>query len=238
MYVVTGDFKTEDERIARQNQINANPPPPGSVMVTDGGEKWEVISPKLDAQQAGEDGLSLKKMIALGAGFPIHYLAEPESSTTTTADAAGTPTFRGLEQTQTIFLNILSEIAQIAVRFRHKFDPRVDTHSHIQAVGPDITERDNATLSLAVARIYPAFSEFFDRDGIDEKELLRIVYRMAGEVQPTADVPSMQKRPLKPVNSKTTPQGGTAVDKVDKALDPDAGRLQAVPASTDDTGRR
>jgi len=61
-----------------------------------------------------------------------------------------------------------------------------------------MTEKDNASLALAVSRAYPAFSEIFDRGGIDENELLRLVYRMAGEVQPqTARHPTMQKRPLK-----------------------------------------
>ncbi len=239
MYVVTGDYKTEAERVAKQNELNANPPPPGSVLVANKTEVWSVIDPQLSAGEAAEDGLSIKKFIAIGAGFPIHYLAEPESSTSTTADAAGTPTFRGLEQTQTIFLSILTEIAQIAVKCRCKFSHQVKPDSHIKAIGPDITERDNATLSLAVARIYPAFSELFDRDGIDEQELLRIVYRMAGEVQPTADVPTMRKRPLKPASQPhITPAGATAVDKVDKALDPAAEQLQAASANTDDKSCR
>ena len=59
--------------------------------------------------------------------------------------------------------------------------------SHIEAIGPDMSEKDNASLALAVSRVYPAFSEIFDRDGIDENEFLRIVYRMAGEVQPQTD---------------------------------------------------
>ncbi len=80
----------------------------------------------------------------------------------------------------------------------------VNPLSRIEAIGPDITERDNSTLALAVSRVYPAMSELFDREGIDEKELLRMVYRMAGEVKtPQVGVdgvhPVMKRRPLKPV---------------------------------------
>ncbi len=75
-------------------------------------------------------------------------------------------------------------------------DRRVDPNSNIEAVGPDITERDNSVLALAVSRIYPAFSELFDRGGIDEKEFIRVVYRMAGESQPP-DAPAMKRKPLK-----------------------------------------
>jgi hypothetical protein len=146
-------------------------------------------APNLESSDAEKDGLALKKLIAIGAGVPTHYLAEPERSTRSTAEAAGTPTFRGLEQTQQYFLEILSEIAAIAVAHRKRFDRHVNPGSMIEAIGPDITQRDNSTLALAVSRVYPAFSELFDREGIDEKELLRIEYRMAREVLPPGEVP-------------------------------------------------
>jgi hypothetical protein len=160
------------------------------------------MAPQLASHDANEDGLSLKKMIATGAGVPIHYLAEPESATNTTAQSSDLPTFRGLEQTQEFFCQILTELAQIAVAYRHVYDRLVMPGSRIEAIGPDMTEKDNSTLALAVSRVYPAVSEIFDRGGIDENELLRLVYRMAGEVQPqTARHSTMLKRPLKPVSS-------------------------------------
>ena len=88
-------------------------------------------------------------------------------------------------------MDILAEIARIAVAHRRRFEStrysghrRVNPLSRIQAIGADITERDNSNLALAVSRVYPAMSELFDREGIDETELLRMVYRMAGEAQP------------------------------------------------------
>jgi hypothetical protein len=198
MYVVTGKFADRAARDARQIEINANPPQPGSVLVADDSETWTVLAPQLASHDANEDGLSLKKILATGAGIPIHYLAEPESATRTTAEASDNPTFRGLEQTQTFFLQIIQELAQIAVNYRHQYDHLVLPGSRIEAIGPDMTEKDNANLALAVSRIYPAVSEIFDRGGIDENELLRLVYRMAGETQPqTARHPTMQKKPMK-----------------------------------------
>ena len=199
MFILRGKFADRAARDARQRELNSNPLPPGSTLVTDESESWGVLSPELSSFEAGEDGLALKKMIAVGAGIPPHYLAEPESSTRTTAEAAGTPTFRGLEQTQTFFLDILTELATLAVAHRKPFDRRVNPEAAIKAVGPDITERDNSTLALAVSRVYPAMSELFDREGIDETELLRIVYRMAGESLPPKLKTAMKRRPLKPV---------------------------------------
>jgi hypothetical protein len=198
MYVVTGKFADRAARTAREVEINSNPPQPGSVLVSDESETWTVLAPQLASHDANEDGLSLKKMIATGAGVPIHYLSEPESSTRTTSEATDQPTFRGLEQTQIFFCQIMQQLAEIAAAYRHPFDRLVLPGSHIEAIGPDMTEKDNANLALAVSRVYPAFSEIFDRGGIDENELLRLVYRMAGEVLPQDSRHStMLKKPLK-----------------------------------------
>ena len=157
MIVWKRKWNSEAEKRQKSSELAANPPPSGSWLLLDENESVEMPAPNLEGSDAEKDGLALKKMIALGAGVPTHYLAEPESSTRTTAEAAGTPTFRGLEQTQTYFLDILTEIAVIAVKYRKAFDRRVNPDSHIEAVGPDITERDNSTLALAVSRVYPAF---------------------------------------------------------------------------------
>ena len=215
LIVWTKKWNSEVEKLAKHNELAANPPPPGSWLLLDPDETVEMPSPNLESADAEKDGLALKKMIAIGAGVPPHYLAEPESSTRTTAEAAGTPTFRGLEQTQSFFLDIITELASLSVQHRKKFDKRVNPASNIKAIGPDITERDNSTLSLAVSRIYPAISELFDRDGIDETELLRIVYRMAGETLPTHDTPTMKHRPLKPVSRQPDPKGQTSPDVSD-----------------------
>jgi hypothetical protein len=205
LFVWKRKWESEAAKRAKQNEMLSNPPPSGSWFLLDEGDTLEMPAPNLESADAEKDGLALKKMIAIGAGIPPHYLAEPESSTRTTAEAAGTPTFRALEQTQAYFLDILSEIAGIAVANRKRFEStrysgqrRVNPGSLIKAIGPDITERDNSTLALAVSRVYPAMSELFDRQGIDEQELLRMVYRMAGESQPPKNAPSMQRKPLRP----------------------------------------
>jgi len=197
-------WESEAAKRAKSNELASNPPTPGSWLLLDEDETVEMPAPNLSSGDANEDGLALKKMIALGAGVPTHYLAEPESSTRTTAEAAGTPTFRGLEQSQTFFLNMVQSLAILAVQFRKSYDRRVNPSSKIKSVGPDITERDNSSLALAVSRIYPAMSELFDREGIDEHELLRVVYRMAGEVQPDKEIPTMKRRPLKPLSPQPT----------------------------------
>ena len=68
LYVVTSHFGSEEARRARQVQLAANPPSPGSILVCDESETWSVISPKLEALDAMQDGLAIKKLIRFRGG--------------------------------------------------------------------------------------------------------------------------------------------------------------------------
>ena len=122
LYQVQARYQDEAERARRQAELNLNPPPPGSILVTDESETWSVINPQLSSFEAAEDGLALKKMIAAGSGNPLHFLAEPESATRTTAESAGGPTFRHYEQRQQYFLWMIGELARAALRRRAMVD--------------------------------------------------------------------------------------------------------------------
>lgn len=192
MYVVRGVFKSAAERLQRQAELNANPPTPGSILVTDANtEAWGVLHPQLDSFEAGEDGLALKKMLAAGSGNPMHFLAEPESATRTTAEASGGPTFRHYEQRQKFFLWLVRDVAQVALARRAQVDGAVQAEAEIKVTGSDISARDNAELASATASIANAFQALRDRQVIDDAELLRMVYKFAGEL---VDVQELLRR--------------------------------------------
>lgn len=188
LYWVHRVFGNEAERLRRQADLNANPPNPGSILVTDDEEKWEVLQPRLDAFEAKEDGLAVKKMIASGAGIPMHFLAEPESATRTTAEASGGPTFRHYGRRQEFFLFMIADIARIVLRRRSFVDRRVDPDTALQVKGTDISVRDNVMLAEAASKVVSAFAGLRDRGLITEEELLRVAYRFAGEI---VDVPAI-----------------------------------------------
>lgn len=214
-YIVLGRYKTEEERRARELELNRNPPQPGSILVVNANtEAWGVLSPSLDSFDAGQDGLALKKMISAGIGFPLHWLAEPESATRTTAEAAGTPTFRGLEDIQSDLFACYTRLARTAIYIAQKAGyGRLNPGAKITPHGPDITERDNSVLALAVGRIYPVLADLFDRKGIQEDELLRLVYRMAGEVHEKGEsAVHMLRKPLT-VSTGVQPPADTESDE-------------------------
>ena len=130
-------------------------------------------------------------MICSGAGIPMHFLAEPEGSNRTTAEAAGGPTFRHFEQRQEYFLWLLSDLLGVVLSRQSQFNPRIPRKVEVTLSGNDISTRDNAAISLAANNIFSAFSQVRDRGLIDDAELLRMLYRFAGE---TVDVEDMLLR--------------------------------------------
>jgi hypothetical protein len=206
MYVVRGVFADAGAKKRREVELNSNPPKSGSVLVTDKSEDWGILSASLDSFDAAVDGIALKKMIALGWGIPLHYLAEPESSTRTTAEASGTPTFRMLEKKQHEFIDMLLDLARIAVKVRKEVDRRVKPESNITIEAGDITERDNSNLALAASRIEPVMADLYDRELIDENQLLTTTYAMMGEVYDSSKNNMKNKGKRRPLKAAGTSQ--------------------------------
>lgn len=210
MYVVQGNYKSKEEKESRARELNRNPPQPGTILVTDPSEQWGIMSPSTDAFDASEDGLSIKKMIMVN-NAPMHYAAEPESSTRTTADAAGTPTFKAFENRQKKFKTVILNILKTAVTRRAWHDNKIKADAKIEITSADATERDNAALALSTSQIVSAIGEMYDRELLDEQEYMRLVYRFAGEVLPQDQkIPKGIRKPLnKPANAN---QGGIKTD--------------------------
>lgn len=188
----------------REAQMNANPPRGGTTLVMDETEGLGILSATLDSFDATLDIQTVKKMIASGTPFPLHYLSEPESATRTTAEAAGTPTFRALQDIQDDFFAMIKHMAKIALIVRARVDKKINPNAEITVKGADITEKDNSNLALALNRINPTLMEWFDREFIDAKEVLRIGYRFIAEIFNKAKVSGL-RRPLKPVEPSRTP---------------------------------
>ena len=232
LYVVKAKFINEAARRARQIELAANPPSPGSILVTDDSEEWSVISPRLEALDASTDGLAVKKMIAAGAGVPLHFLAEPESATRTTAEAAGGPTYRRFEQRQRFFQWMLVDILKVVTARRRMVDARVDPEAALAVYGADISARDNVALSMAGINVASLFEKLYDMGMVDAAEMLRVIYRFIGE---SGDLDELLQRGTgidqrKAVNG----EAGKAIQPAAVKIDPETGELK--PAAGIATG--
>lgn len=205
-FVLQGKFIDAASKLKRQREIELHPPKQGTVLVTDESEIWSVLESKLGSEDAANDILAVKKMIAVGVGVPLHYLAEPESSTRTTAEAAGTPTFKRFDDRQRQFKMMINTILNVALAVRRRTDKSMPDKVEINVTAGDITERDNSLLALAAARAQPALADLYDRDLIAEPEFLRIFYRMMGEMVDESKIPAKGKK--KDLNKQPDRTGG------------------------------
>jgi hypothetical protein len=210
LYIVQAKFASEAQRKARQNALNAAPPQPGSILVADENEEWKVLSPRLESADAEKDGLALKKMISAGAGIPLHFLAEPESATRTTAESAGGPTFRRYEQRQEYFLWLLHDVMAVILARRARVDQKLNPAPEFTITGSDISSRDNGSLAQAAYYMINVLGDLKDRDLIANDEFLRVIYRFFGE---SLDAEAM-------------------LEKAKQEIDLDQGKLPAKPAAT------
>lgn len=180
LYIVKSLYANETTRRARQTQLAANPPTPGSILVTDQSEEWEVLSPKLESDDAERDGLALKKMIASGAGLPLHFLAEPESSTRSTAEASGGPTYRKFQQRQQFLTWLIKDLLMIALT-RHSLVTGTKLSDEIEVHPSDLSGRDNVALAMAGSNIASSFETLYNLGAVSQEEFIRVLYRFIGE---------------------------------------------------------
>ncbi len=221
MFVVEGDYKSETDRAARELHLNANPPKSGSILVLNrnNGEKYGILGAQLDSFDANTDMLAVKKNIMDGAGQPLHWHAEPESAMKATAEAAGTPSFRTLEEDQGDFIDILSDVIKVVLSIRAKADSKVNPKAELEIGAPDITQRDNATLALALARSFPALAELYDRKLLDDDKFLKLVYRFMAEPF-EGEVPKGLRKPLTSPGPASTQPASPAEDQGSDETDP------------------
>ena len=181
LFTVKSHLKGEEERLARQNQLNQRPLTPGSILVTNESEEWDVISSKLDGNDAANDGLALKKQIAAGVGIPLHFLAEPEQQSKTSAEAAGGATYRTFEQRQQVFLWMIEQVLRTVLRRRKLVDHSLNADAEFRLIGADIYEQDNNTLATATATMSNVCTQMRKLGYISREEFVRLVYKFAGE---------------------------------------------------------
>jgi hypothetical protein len=81
------------------------PPPPGSIVVTNDKEEWSSIENKSNASDVAEDGRQIKLMSALNFGLPEYMLADGQNSNLASASAQQLPALRTFSEYQDIAVN-------------------------------------------------------------------------------------------------------------------------------------
>jgi len=110
-----GMGKKEIEEFAK----NLRAPKPGSMRIHNEKIKWNIISSKLESDDASNEAKMFRNQILGGAGFPGHWFGEGENTTRATAVAMSAPTLKHLRSRQRYFKNIIMRI------FRFVLDQKI-----------------------------------------------------------------------------------------------------------------
>ena len=206
-------------KIAAKRQQYAAPPDPGSVIVKDDGEQWDMITPSLQARDASADGRQIRYMIGAGAGLPLHMLSEAESTNLATAQAQQEPTFRQFTRRQRYFCHILQDLVLHAynAHARQRSNARKITHADIAVQTPEIIKSDNQALASAGREIITMLTGLRGEllaSGIqpsDElnRRTLEMAFRFAGEVLQPDEINAL----LQPGPGSGPPQPNTEPDQ-------------------------
>jgi hypothetical protein len=168
---------------AKQGQYS-KPPSPGSVIVTDETEEWSPVQPKIQAEDVKDDGKALRLMVAAGAGVPLHYLAEGETATRTTAREMVGPTVRHYEHRQRFFCELLVDVIEKAA-YRARVAGRLSRPRgglQLSYVVADLREEDNLKVARAAREIVEYLRAMKAQGWITDRKAMELAYKFAGEV--------------------------------------------------------
>lgn len=127
-----------------QDPVTGGIPRPGSVLVVNDQESWEVLAPQVGADDASADGRALKLMILAGAGIAEHYVGDLAQSNLATAQAAELPMLKRFEARQRRVIGLFHEV------FRRVLAAQgIETSFELTLPAPGLRDAQALTATLA-----------------------------------------------------------------------------------------
>lgn len=183
---------------AKAEQYSA-PPEPGSIIVHDDGEKWDMKTPALHGIDASRDLLAIRQLIAAGSGQPPHWHGDGGDVNLSTAKAMNDPAIRHLRRRQRHLQHMVIDLCAVAYARAYEAGgmrtaPRPEA---IAAELPDISREDNSDLAAAAGNLANAFSTLLNTTAHPSPTLrhriLTLIFRFAGEQLTPAELDAIDK---------------------------------------------
>jgi len=175
---------SEADVARRAMEIGQSPPRPGSVQVVNESESWEAVVPTMHAGDARSDYLAVLKYVALGAGFPEHWVGASDDVNRTTADSASEPVIRDLEVLQTQWFDgVVRPLLQIQGYLLAAAGMVRAAPEEIEAVdiaAPDLSRSDNTRTADATLRMVQAAQLAMAGELMSRETARQLVHNAAG----------------------------------------------------------
>jgi len=171
---------------AKAEQYSA-PPEPGSIVVHDDGERWEMQAPQLHGLDAQHDLRALRQAISAGSGQPPHWHGDGGDINRAVAGAMQDPAVRHLRRRQRHLQHVVVDLCAVAYERAYALGRvrRRPDRAAIRVDLPDISREDNESLALAAERLTGAFGALLAAlPGFSPTlagQLLPLIFKFAGE---------------------------------------------------------
>lgn len=182
--VTVGTNKVESTREKYRDGIE-----PGTVIVKDDGEVWEMLTPSLRGTDARHDIAAVRTMSRAGTGFPPQWMGEAGVSSLAEAKAMQAPAERHLKRRQNYLVYTLSDLVYIAYHRQpdHQKLPTTDFTKLFTPNLPDVSRIDNHELAQAARQLSLAYRDLVLETEPKSRQLLttflNLIFRGAGEPQ-------------------------------------------------------
>lgn len=172
---------------ATRAKYNANQPPPGSIIVHDEGETWDMKTPNLGAGDAANDLQAVRMMISVGSGQPPHWHGDSMDVNLATATAMERAAVRHLKRRQLEVAELITDICYLAYMRAFALGGRraMPSRDAIRIDVPDISRDDNALLAGAGGQLATAFNSLETalktKSPTLRDKILRLYFQFIGE---------------------------------------------------------
>jgi hypothetical protein len=181
-------FVTEPtNRVNAKAEQYAAPPDPGSIVVHDDGERWDMQAPNLHGLDAQHDLRALRQIISAGAGQPPHWHGDGGDVNRAVAAAMQDPALRRLRRRQRHLQYLVADLCHTAYARAYEVGAarRRPERGLIEAAAPDISREDNESLALAAERLTGAFAGLLAAlpgwSPALAGQMLPLIFKFAGE---------------------------------------------------------
>jgi hypothetical protein len=174
-------------RVEQKAEQYAEPPEPGSIVIHDEGERWEMRAPSLGGVDAQHDLRALRQAISAGAGQPPHWHGDGGDINRAVAMAMQDPAVRRLRRRQRQVQAMVVDLCDLAYARAYELGRvrALPDRSAIRVDLPDISREDNESLALAAERLAGATAALLaalpGRSPALAGQLLPLVFKFAGE---------------------------------------------------------
>jgi hypothetical protein len=181
--------------IARQAELAAAPPP-GSLLFHNEAEEWRAVAPNIDAADVAADGKAIRRLVAAGAGLPLHFLAEAEDGNRAVAREQARPTNLRFQRRQLVFGLILVDVCTEVVRRSGRVPG--DQIGPLEPVFPDTEPTDNLQLSQAAVNAARAI-QLAQREGwLAPPDAAALFHQFLGGIAAPTRGPASTRAPRRP----------------------------------------